>query len=176
MDFPITRTSGVCRTGLGLASAALALAFLAAPAEPASAAPSKSTTTTSPGWSVTLKVKKATVQAGHTVAATLIVTDETDRRVRFDSCAANGVFDIVLENRRIPQSTLTGAVACWTAVHPGRNVFYTKVSTDYETCGSGVGRSCPAPLPAGVYATVINWPKFSAHVPNPGELTLKLTG
>lgn len=133
-----------------------------------------SITTTAPGWSVTLAVKQTTTRAGRSIPATLTITNETGHSVRFDSCHNNGVFGMNLENRHVPQGGATGAVACSTTVHPGPNVFHRKIWTGYVSC-SPSSPPCPAPLPAGVYYTVMNWPRFSVHVPKPGKLTIRLT-
>ena len=157
-----------------MCSSALALLLVAAGTKPAWAADSGSVTTTTHGWSVTLRVSTTTVQAGQPIPATLIIVNNTGHRARVDSCRTDGVFGMDLENRQIPQGIFTGAVACSRTVHPGRNVFHREISTDYNTCGGNAGRPCPAPLPAGIYHTVINWPRFSAHVPKPGTLTIRL--
>jgi hypothetical protein len=120
-------------------------------------------------------MSRTAVRAGRAIAATLTVTDMTGHRARFDSCVDNGVFDMILDSRRVPQGTFTGAVACSTTVHPGDNVFHAEVSTDYGTCGGDSGHPCPSPLPAGIYHTVVNWPQVSSDVPGPGILTVRLT-
>ncbi len=152
-----------------------AVAMLLVTEAPASAAVPRSVTTTSPGWSVTLEVEETTVQVGRSIASTLIVTDETGHPATVYSCAANGVYGINLESSRIPNGPVTGAVACTSTLRPGHHVFRKRISTDYETCGGATDRACPAPLPVGVYHTVMNWPRFSAPVPTPGDLTIRLT-
>jgi hypothetical protein len=168
------RVHRYCKVGAAISSSVLALLLLAAGAKPAWAADPGSVTTTTHGWSVTLRAKTTTVQAGQSIPAILVILDKTGHRARFDSCRKNGVFGMDLENRQVPQGIFTGAVACSTTLHPGRNVFHREISTDYSTCGGDTGRPCPAPLPAGIYHTVIDWPRFSARVPKPGKLTIRL--
>lgn len=163
------------RRALAAVSIGVVLALAAQSGEAGvAAAVGKSVTTTAPGWSVTLSVAKVSVRAGHTVPATLTITNKTHHSAKVYSCAANGVYGIKIENARIPEHPITGLVGCSSTLRPGRNVFHKRIRAIYESCSEN-NPPCPAPLPAGVYHTVLNWPTFSAHVPKPGVLTITVT-
>ncbi len=133
-----------------------------------------SITRNSPGWSVTLTVKKTTVRAGTPIPATLVVTNRTGRSVRYSSCRDNGVFGMGVANHHVPQGLASGAVACSASMRPGRNIFHETVWTNYESCSPSVP-PCRVPLPGGIYHTIVLWPKFAAQVPRPGSLAIRLT-
>jgi hypothetical protein len=162
--------------GLGWRPVAFALTVAAVTGTSAGAAPGRSVTTYAPGWSVTLHLATSHVRAGRSVRATLTIDNETGRRVRVAGCAADFTYQVDLGDRKIPNSPVSGAVACWTTLHPGRNVFHRRVSAREEVCGGRDGPPCPAPLPTGIYHTIVSWPTSApGGVPDPGVLTITVT-
>lgn len=141
-----------------------------------SAATGKTVTTTNRDWAVTLRVARTSVRPGRSLRATLIIANRTGRPVRVPGCAADFTYQIDLADAKIPNGPVSGAVACWTTLRPGRNVFHRHVFARYEVCGGQDSPKCPAPLPPGMYHTVVGWTGDSAaDIPEPGVITVTVT-
>ena len=172
------------RGGVGLGLALLALGA-AGPVAAASGAPA-------PPITVHLTLRTDHVVAGHRIKGTVALTNTTHEAITVNTCAIDGWLDVGLKSRSYSPTFAHPLVGCAPSVRirPGTTRYPVTVVTTYGGCSqpepSGTppsalpictvsdGREGPPPLPAGHYATVVEFVGLTGLAETPGRATVTL--
>jgi hypothetical protein len=172
------------RGGVGLGLALLALGA-AGPVAAASGAPA-------PPITVHLTLRTDHVVAGHRIKGTVALTNTTHEAITVNTCAIDGWLDVGLKSRSYSPTFAHPLVGCAPSVRirPGTTRYPVTVVTTYGGCSqpepSGTppsalpictvsdGREGPPPLPAGHYATVVEFVGLTGLAQTPGRATVTL--